>query len=643
MRPLLAFLFCSFAFAQSATVDSPDGRIRLKFDAPGNAPVTYSVTFNGKPVIAASRLGLDPQGQPLLGDVLNLIETKPGKVDETYNMPHGKANPLRSICNTVDLTLREPSGLQRSLGVEFRVFNDGVAFRYKVPSQPNVREMRIEKEITQFNLAKEGNSWSLQLEGYRTSYEDSYSALPVTSIKRDALVALPFLAEIPGSAWVGITEAHLENYSGMYLRRTQGRTFEAALAPRADDAALLVRALTPMESPWRVILIGDRPGALIESNIVLHLNPAPRFDAVWVTPGKTCWSWWSGDYAENVPFKPAMNTATMKHYIDFSAQAGLEYALIDEGWSAMVGGRALDLTRTNPELNLPELLDYAKAKGVKVWLWAHWTMVDLQMDQAFPLFEKWGVAGIKIDFMDRDDQTMVDFYHRCARKAAEHKLMVDFHGAYKPTGLRRYYPNVLTHEGVMGLEYLKWSARVTADHNTIIPFTRMLAGPLDYTPGGFNNVPWAEFTPRNLNPAVPTTRGHQLGLYVVFESAFQMLADHPEAYKGTKELAFLSAVPVTWDETRVLSGYPGEFVVIARRRGPDWFVGGVGNSEPRDVEVKLDFLDGAKFECELFADAPDAAVNAKNTMITKQAVAKGQSLRIKLAPAGGFAAIIKKR
>jgi alpha-glucosidase len=389
-------------------------------------------------------------------------------------------------------------------------------------------------------------------------------------------------------------------------------------------------------------MISDRPGGPLESNIVLHLNPPSRIgDASWVKPGKTSWSWWSGDYATGVPFQPGMNTETMKHYVDFSAETGLEYILIDEGWSGGEGRHNRDITTTNPNIDLAGIVAHAKAKGVRVWLWAHWTNVDKQADEAFPLFEKWGIGGVKIDFMDRDDQQMVEFYHRAARKAAEHKLLVDFHGAYKPTGLRKYYPNVLTHEGVMGLEYLKWSGRVTAEHNTMIPFTRMLAGPLDYTPGGFVNVTPEEFTPRNLNPATPTTRAHQVGLYVVFETGFQMLADFPGAYKGQKETEFLKAVPVTWDETKVLAGYPGRFIVMARRKGKDWFIGGITNSEPREAAVPLGFLGGGRFRAEIIEDSPDAAKMPKNTASRSETVSASGTLKIRMAPAGGMAAVLR--
>lgn len=635
---LLALMSGAAAQELPQSVTSPDGRVVARISTGRGGELTWDVQFQDKAVLAPSRLGLDPQGQPPLSANLRLASAQTRTLDETYSMPHGKANPLRNHCHSLTLAFEETTGLRRQLGLEVRAFNDGVALRYTMPQQPSLRELRLERELTQFQFAREGRTFPLILNGYSTSYEDSYVQLPLTSLKTDSLIALPLLVEVPGAAWVAVTEAHLENYAGLYLKRATGRTLEASLAPRIDDSTLAVRAATPLETPWRVLLIGDRPGALAESDLVLHLNPPSRIaDTSWIRPGKTAWSWWSGDYATGVPFKPGMNTETMKHYIDFAAEAGLDYVLLDEGWSGDVGGRARDLTRTNPAIDLPGILDYAKSKNVGVWLWAYWTFVDTQMDEAFPLFEKWGVRGVKIDFMDRDDQQMVDFYHRTARKAAGHKLMIDWHGAYKPTGLRRYYPNVLTHEAAMSLEYVKWSNRVTAGHNTILPFTRGLAGPMDYTPGGFHNVAPEEFTPRFVNPTVPTTRAHQLALFVVFESAFTMLCDYPGAYRGQKELDFLKAVPVTWDETRVPMGEPGEFAITARRKGADWFIGGITNREAREIRLPLSFLGAGRYRAEIYTDGAKPA----ETVVQRLDVTASRTITLKLAPAGGFAAILR--
>lgn len=651
-------LLAGVAMAQTGTarVSSPDGLIELTFTtlsdgAPSEkgGQLSYEVSYRGKPLIRPSSLGLDIQNQPVLGADVQILAVTPSRVDETYTVPHGKSNPVRNRCNAVLIELRETDRMNRRLSVEGRAYDDGVAFRYIVPGQPAIKELRLVNENTEFLFSKDATAYPLVLTGFRTSYEDDYQQRPVSGIHTDSLIALPLLAEVPGVAWVAITEANIESYAGMYLmrvplRRAQWR-FESRLAPRVDWPGLTVTGQTPLRSPWRVFMIAAEPGRLIESNLVINLNPPSAIaDTSWIKPGKTAWDWWSGSYAKGVSFKPGMNTETMKHYIDFAARAGLEYMLIDAGWSAPgAGARDTigDITQTIPEINMPEILAHARSKGVKIWLWARWVEIDRQMDQAFPLYEKWGIAGVKIDYMDRDDQWMVDFYRRVVKKAAEHHLMVDFHGAFKPDGLRRTYPNLMTREGVMGLEYTKWSARITPDHNVLLAFTRMLAGPMDYTPGGFDNVTKAEFEPRRRMPMVMGTRAHHLALYVVFESPLQMVSDYPEAYEGQKEMAFISAVPATWDETRVLSARVGDHVSIARRHGREWYVGSVTGWRANELEIPLDFLGSGEFVAEIYSDAPDAGEYPKHTSIEERRVNSSTRLKVKMAPGGGQAVRIR--
>jgi len=545
------------------------------------------------------------------------------------------------------------------MAIEARVFDDGVAFRYAIPAQPGLREMRIANEATEFRFLKDATTWPLILRDFQTSSEDDYHELTLRGLHPEYLIGLPLLVEVPGVAWVGITEADIDDWSGMFLHSISDQTaLTARLAPRVEDrnaphipwpidpkaepALTSVIRTAPASSPWRVMMIADDPGRLVESNMVLNLNPPPAIaDASWIKAGKTSWDWWSGSLAKGVSFRPGMNTDTMKYYIDFSAKMGFPYMLIDAGWAGrMAGGRGQnggggDLTKTSANIDMPALLDYAKSKNVKLWLWAHWTDIDRQADEAFALFEKWGIAGVKIDFMDRADQWMVNWYRQTARKAADHHLMLDFHGAFKPDGLRRTYPNVLTREGVMGAEYNKWSARETPIHNTTLPFTRMLAGPMDYTPGGFENATKDQFEARNANPMVMGTRAHQTALFVVFESEFQMVADYPGAYEGQKETEFLKLVPATWDETRVLNGRPARFITVARRSGQEWYVGSITNWEPREIDLPLGFLGAGSYQAQIYADGPNAATNAKDSVASLQSVTNKSTLKLKLAPGGG--------
>jgi alpha-glucosidase len=319
--------------------------------------------------------------------------------------------------------------------------------------------------------------------------------------------------------------------------------------------------------------------------------------------------------------------------------------LIDAGWAASLPAppgqagpsrRRADLTKSVPAIDIPMLVEYAKSKGVRLWLWAHFRDMNDQMDDAYSQWEKWGIAGIKIDFMDRSDQWMVNWYRTAAKKAAEHHLMLDFHGAFKPDGMRRTYPNVLTREGVMGAEYNKWSARVTPRHNVTLAFTRMLAGPMDYTPGGFDNVTRENFVARNRAPMVMGTRAHQTALFVVFESELQMVSDSPDAYDGQKETEFLKAVPSSWDETRVLNGVPPKYITIARRRGAEWFVGSI-TDDARELDVPLNFLGSGAYDAEIYADGPNAAAQPKDSVVEKRRVNAQAVLKLKLAPGGGCA------
>ena len=641
--PLGLVLAAAVAWPQ-ARVASPDGQLVLEL-LPGTGQLQYRVTFRGQPVVNPSALGFDLQNQPPLGANLKLADTVPSTADETYTLLHGKSNPVRNHYNYILADFDETGRPGRRLSIEARAYDDGIAFRYIIPEQATMREVRIIREKTQFDMAKDGDTWPLVLASYRTPYEANYEHVPLGGIVPNWLVALPLLMNQPGTAYVAITEADIENYPGMYLAHPangSGRLLEARLAPRADEPDLAAAGTTPLRTPWRVLMIADQPGRLIESNIIPNLNPPSAIaDTSWIKPGKAAWDWWSGTYAKDVSFKPGMNTDTMKHYIDFAADAHLEYMLIDAGWAPAAKEEMHDITRTVPEIDMPEILRYAASKGVKVWLWAHWTSVDRQMDEAFPMFEKWGVAGVKIDFMDRDDQWMVDWYHRVLKNAAAHHLMIDFHGAYKPDGTRRTWPNLMTREGVMGLEYSKWSGRVTPAHNVILAYTRMLAGPMDYTPGGFRNVTRAAFEPRNVQPEVMATRAHELSLFVVFESAFEMVADYPGAYKDQPELPFLKAVPTVWDETRVLNGQVGEWITIARRHGQDWFLGSITDWTPRELDVPLDFLGNGRYTAEIYADAPDAGTQPAHTAISQQHVTRATTLHLKLASGGGCAIHIR--
>jgi len=669
----LVLLAVLTAAAQTPPVvlTSPNGALEISIAtlqgqsvASAGGQLAYRVTFRGLPVLLWSNLGLAIEGASALGPAIRIESSQSSSQDETWAPLAGKSNPIRNHYNAVTVETVETAANGRRLIVEARAYDDGVAFRYVVPEQPSVKDLRILNESTEFHFAKDASTFALISRGFQTSNEDDYHELAIGGLHPEYLVNLPLLLELPGIAWVGLTEADLENYPNLFVTASGGQSLAARLAtrvedvntsaqtassfdPKADASKVSVIAQAPVKSGWRVLMIADQPGRLVESNIVVNLNPPCALaDTSWIKPGKTAWDWWSGSQAAGVAH-PGKNNETIKYYIDFAARNKLEYMLIDAGWSAPLpkpAGQAgyswrghSDLTKSIPALDIPTLVEYARSKGVRIWLWAHFRDMYDQMADAFSQCEKWGIAGVKIDFMDRTDQWMVNWYRMAAQKAAEHHLMVDFHGAFKPDGMRRTYPNVLTREGVMGAEYNKWSARETPQHNVTLAFTRMLAGPMDYTPGGFDNVTRAEFMPRNIAPMVMGTRAHQTALYVVFESELQMVSDSPGAYTGQKETAFIQEVPASWDEIRVLNGLPPKYITVARRRGDEWFVGSITNWDPRELDVPLSFLGSGSYDAEIYADGPDATAHPKDSVFEKRRVNAQTVLKLKLAPGGGSA------
>src|SRR5579883_476447 len=646
---LLLGPFAHLLHAQSnvVTLESPDHRLGAKFETlSDNAPaapgrLVYSVTVAGKPLIERSGLSLDLQGQRPLGSAVRIVNATPSSVDDSYELVTGKVSRVRDHYNAVRIELSDDRGIPRKLMIEARAYDDGIAFRYVVPDQTAFREFRLKNENTEFRISKDAESYALILPHFRTMYEAEFLQLPASAFagpnglsRSNALIGLPYLLHVTGVAWLAVTEADLHGYSSMYLVNSSqgwgGADFVSKLAP-GDDPDVVVEGTLPHHSGWRVLLVGDEPGQLIESNIITSLNPPSEIhDTSWIHPGLTAWDWWSGSVGADG--KPSFSTDTMKYYVDFAARSHFPYMLIDAGWS--VPG---DITRMNGKVDVPAVVQYAAGKNVKVWIWLHYREVDAQMEQAFPLYEQWGVAGLKIDFVERDDQRGIEFYYRAAKLAAEHHLMVDFHGATKPTGVERTFPNILGYEAVLGMEQNKANARDTPEHRVTLPFTRMLAGRMDYTPGGFDNVTEQEFTPRGLRPMVMGTRAAQLAMYVVYEAPFQMVSDTPKAYEDQPAFAFIEHAPTSWDETKVLNGYPGEYITMARRKGEEWFLGSMTNWSGRELTVPLTFLGTGRYTAEVYADAPDAGQYPKSVSIQKKIVDRNSHLDLKLAPGGGYA------
>lgn len=609
--------------------------------ADGEGKLVYSLTFGGKPVLDDSGLALELGDDPALGTAVRITGSDAGQGVDSYRLENQKVSSVHDVYNSVVIHVAESGAQHRTMGVEARAYNLGIAFRYLLPERSSFGELRLKQEDTEFRLSTDATDWLLALPNYRSSYESEYVKLPTSALSNQGgvsssfLIGLPLLMHEPGVAWLSLTEADIEGNSSMYVTNPSGswagHWFVSKLSPRFDDPKLAVEGTLPHHSAWRVLAVADDPGRLVESTLQYDLNPPSRVqDTSWIHGGKASWNWWVNNVDRNG--RSAYTTENMKYYVDFAAESGFPYMMLDAGWAA---GR--DITHMNGKVDVPELVRYAATKNVKVWIWCYSESVMNQMKDAFPLFERWGVAGIKIDFINRDDQQGVQFYYDVAREAAEHHLMVDFHGTRTPWGIERTYPNVLSYEGVLGLENNKVGWRDSPVDRSVFVFTRLLAGPMDYTPGGFNNATEDGFIAQNTSPMVMGTRAQQLALYVIFQTPIQMVSDSPQTYAGQPAFQFIKDVPVAWDSTHVLNGTPGEFITIARRHGDEWYLGSMTNWTPRSLQIPLSFLDERQYTAEIYEDGSDADANPKHVVIRKQTVRKGQTLNFKLAPGGGCA------
>jgi alpha-glucosidase len=622
------------------SLKSPDGTIELTIH--GNGALTYSVTVDGKALLADSRLGLKFKDGVTLGANVRLAKVERNQSDTTWENRTGKRRTVRDRHNELRVFCVEQSG--RPFEIVVRAFDDGIGFRYELPIAPlaATQDFVLEEEQTQFafpenyvcyageneNTGKSGNPI-----GYVGSQESEYKPMRLGDLPTEQVRMVPLLVKTP-TAWVAITESELFDWAGMWLNRaaeagsTPSVTLAARLSPRPYGQGL-VKSSFPRHSPWRTLLIARQPGRLVESDLVLNLASPPVIaDTSWIKPGIASWDWWSQ------VTRPS--TATYKDFIQFSADMGWPYTLLDAGWSSRNS-----ITQGSPSVNMEELLAFAKEKHVRLWLWLHWTSVDRNAayQEAFPLYEKWGIAGVKIDFMNRDDQDLVIWYEKITKSAADHHLMVNFHGAFKPTGMIRTYPNQISREGILGNEYNRWSSRVTPEHKVTLPFTRMLAGPADFTPGGFLNRPLAQFQ-YNVRPTqVQGTRCAELALFVCLESPIINAADDPSHYRDQPGLDFLKVVPTVWDDTRVLDGAVGEHLVIVRRNGPRWFLGALTDRNGRELPVPLKFLGAGKWKVTLWEDAPDSYQNGEHLVKSERTARPSDTLHLKLAPAGGAVAV----
>ena len=645
------------------SVDSPDGEISVTITTgepentgEGTGTLAYSVNYKGQEIIGRSELGLEFRGLPPLGPGMKVAGTENRQVNESWERVWGRDKKVMDHFNELTVHLAsEEAKLKMDLVV--RVYDDGAAIRYHIPEQGNIKEFELTADKTQFRFNRNHRVWAAQYGPFRSHQEAEFRELMLDDPILEQRSGLPLLVEAGERSWVAITEANLTDWAGMYLQRSEDLTFKTVLAPWPDEPELFVKSQAPRSSPWRLIMIGDSPGDFIESDIIANLNePNALEDVSWIRPGIASWDWWwCNRYGPDVDFRLGSNTETMKYFIDLAAEMGWEYQLVDWMW---YGPAFLptegdpnnphpdsDITTMEPGIDIPELVRYGAGKGVRILLWLEWHHADRQMEEAFPLYEKWGVAGVKVDFMARDDQYVVDFYHRLVQLAAKHHLVVDFHGAYKPTGFSRTYPNLMTREGVMGNEYVKWSHRITPEHKVTIPFTRGMLGPMDFTPGAFVNVTVEDFKTEDMAacPMTMGTRCNELAMMVVYESPLQVMCDAPYNYRSSPAgTDFLKIVPTTWDLTRVLNASVGDYITTARKSGNEWYIGSMTDEDGRTLSIPLDFLGEGSFEATIWKDAADADIHP--TRLEKEVLSVDQDtvLDAVMAPGGGHVVQIRK-
>lgn len=618
---------------------SPDKKTVVEIN--NDTRLHYSVSNNGLIIIHPSSLGFEFKDEPAMGSNLRVTNHVEHTIDQTWiPVIKAKHQVITNHYNELVLSLVEKSGQCRRMNVYFRVYNDGVAFRYQLFGADKIGDRQITRELTNFNLSASAKAWVADY-GYATSQESEFLPRTLNDITEKTIAGLPFLLEIDPSHYAAITEANIDNYPGFYIGAVKTDSNATNIIdlitklsplPSENESGVKERFTNDLLTPWRVILLANSPGKLIESELIQNLNPPCAIkDVNWIKPGMSAWdNWWSGGVKMDMP--------TIKKYIDLASAEKWPYMLIDWQWYGAFNIPEADITKPAPQLNMPEILAYAKAKKVKCWLWLYSSDVNRNdnFEKAFPIYEKWGIAGVKIDFMDRDDQQMVNWYHLIVVTAAKYHLMVDFHGAYKPDGMMRTYPNLVTREGVLGEEYSKFSTRVTPVHNTTLPFTRMLAGPMDYTPGGFLNVKKNEF--RVGSPTeVMNSRCAELAKFVIYESPFTVYCDAPEHILGQPGADFLRNIPTVWDDTRVLGGFPGEYVIIAKRSGKDWYVGAMTNDSDRTIQLKMDFLQLGKYTLSSWADVLSSPQSLARS---KREISSSSIITIHLDTAGGWVAKI---
>lgn len=651
------FCFLNPANAQKVfTLQSPDGKLNATVSV--SDIVEYSVSHEGDIVLDRSAVSMTLNNASAYGKNVKLTGSSIKSVNRTIDAFIYKRNKV--VDNYNELTLK----FKGDYSIIFRAYDDGIAYRFvSLSKKPFV----VENEQAEFNFPADNklyvayaNARGTLEQQFQNSFEQPYHHIALSGWDKERLGMSPLLVESVKGKKVCIAEADLMSYPGMFLYPgDKNNSLKGMFAPYPkiieqgghnrlqgmvkSRESYIAKYDKGVNFPWRVVIVSGKDSELTDSDMIYKLSTPPQGDFSWVRPGKVAWDWWNDWNLYNVDFRAGINNETYKYYIDFAAEYGIEYVILDEGWAVNLKA---DLYQIIPEINLKELVDYAAGKNVGLILWAGYYAFNKDIEGICKHYGEMGIKGFKIDFMDRDDQPMVDFHRKTAEIAAKYKVMIDYHGTYKPTGLQRTYPNVINFEGVNGLEQMKWSGpeldQVTYD--VIIPFIRQIAGPMDYTQGAMRNATKDNYRAVNNEAMSQGTRCRQLAEYVIFESPLNMLCDSPSNYRREKECTdFIAAIPTVWDNTVALDAEVGKYVAVARQNGNNWYVGALTDRNARDIVLDLSFLGDGNFRGELFRDginADRAACDYKKEIID---ISADRKLKISMAPGGGCAIKIYKK
>jgi len=631
--------------AKDYQLASPSGKLDVHISV--DEFVKYSVVLNGREIVSPSEIALELTDGSVWGENEKVRKAQTSSVSEELRpVVQRKTAVIDDEYNQLTLSFKNHS-------LEFRAYNDGVAYRWTSDLKG---DYKVKNEVVTFAFPGDRDIWFPEEESMMSHQEREYLREKLSNVGADRFCSTGMLVDAGEGVKVYISESGLMDYAGLWLRGSEKDPYalagkfagvvlkEEALNDRdvkpVEYAEYIAECSGPRVFPWRVMLITENDAQLVESELIYQLAPEQKItNTDWIKPGKVAWDWWNALNIYGVDFESGVNNATYKYYIDFASEYGLDYIILDEGWYKL--GDVLDVVE---EIDVKELVDYGKERGVGIILWVVWKSLDDKMTEALDQFREWGAKGIKIDFMQRDDQWMVNFYEKVARECAARELLVDYHGAYKPAGLDRAYPNVISYEGVKGLENVKWSNLPDPEHDLTLPFIRMVAGPMDFTPGAMINKTKLNFNPVFSEPMSQGTRCHQLGMYVVYESPLQMVADNPSNYYREPEcMEFLSAVPTVWDDTKVLKAKVSDYVAIARRSGDTWYVGAMTDWDPRELELNLDFLGDGTYTMKVWKDGVNAAKHAADFAQQTLDVTANSTVKVNMAPGGGWVAIITKK